>query len=461
MTEEKKTLSIPACFAAYLSAGLALVLTLLLLPRLTGGGFQKDSMELYLLQGIIFLAAALYTAKKLGIDLKGTAADYRRNLAGDLKLTVKYYAVYLGTGLALLAILTAGAMALMNFGTINMTGIADVSGPAPARASEIFYLRELSAEPPVKFALYLLATCLLIPIEEEIFFRRFLYVSLRRRMSLFLAILTSSLLFGAVHLNAGPVFAVVIGAFLAWVYERHRRLPVIIMLHGLINLTVTLVLTAIAIHAYNLSNPASPLNAPTVGDISSTMEAIPPPPEAPGPPLKPEYIAAMAITDTMQAAIQQYDGGFRLWDIKDFSDKQIKNYSYSEKALPYAIKGDYNADGIEDIVVSGRDPDGNISLALFSSGTSYNVIRVTYGDMDRSRAAEQRKTLQYTPSCVLTHRSKGEKLDTTEDSSPSPTYKVLERDAFFVDYYNDSYANLYEWDNSKSKFDLVGANLKP
>lgn len=198
-------------------------------------------------------------------------------------------------------------------------------------------------------------------------------------------------------------------------------------------------------------------HVPGVGN--SSMEAMPKPEEPSGPPFRPEYLRAMALTEQMKAAIEKFDRGFRMWDIADFSEKQIRNYPYSEKSLPYAIKGDYNGDGIEDIVVSGWNLEGNISLALLSSGTGYRVFRAAFGDDNPARAEEQKKNRHYTPACVLLHKAKGEKLDTTGDSATIPSYKILQRDAFFAKYGDDTFANILEWNPSGSKFDATGANL--
>lgn len=185
------------------------------------------------------------------------------------------------------------------------------------------------------------------------------------------------------------------------------------------------------------------------------------PTEPPGPPLKPEYIEAMALSEPVRNAIKKFDSGFKMWEIEDFSDEQSRNYPYSAKALPYAIKGDYNSDGIEDIVLSGRNYEGNVSLALLSSGANYKIVKVATGDDNYSRAEEQKRTRRFTPACVLRHISKGKKVDTTSDSAASPSYKILETDGFFIQYGGEQDANLHFWNTSRSKFDLIAANIVP
>lgn len=111
-----------------------------------------------------------------------------------------------------------------------------------AKLTQKNYLRDFVIRVPFKFVLYLFSTCVLIPIEEEIFTRRLLYVSLRHKMGVSPSLLISALLFGAEHIGAAAVPAFVSGLFLSWIYEKHQNLPVNIMVHGLINFSVTMIM---------------------------------------------------------------------------------------------------------------------------------------------------------------------------------------------------------------------------
>ena len=72
----------------------------------------------------------------------------------------------------------------------------------------------------------------LAPISEELFFRGFVFSGLRSRMSLWPAAVISGLVFGLVHAPTGITTVVplaVLGAVLAWLYDRTGSLwpPVI------------------------------------------------------------------------------------------------------------------------------------------------------------------------------------------------------------------------------------------
>jgi len=115
------------------------------------------------------------------------------------------------------------------------------------RQPELTYLYNLFSGSPFKYIFYLFVVCILNPIGEEILFRRFLYVSLRHKMAVLPSLLISSLLFGIEHLGAGFGIAFLVGVFLAWIYEKHQRLPVNIIVHGLVNFTVSMVMLWLSI----------------------------------------------------------------------------------------------------------------------------------------------------------------------------------------------------------------------
>jgi membrane protease YdiL (CAAX protease family) len=102
-------------------------------------------------------------------------------------------------------------------------------------------------------ALYWLAPLATLtgPVAEEVFFRGFLHNSLRRTLSFWPAVAISSAAFGAVHLLGGlrlyllvPALTVV-GAGLAWVYERRASLLAPVAAHVTFNVAgYLMILTA-------------------------------------------------------------------------------------------------------------------------------------------------------------------------------------------------------------------------
>ena len=78
----------------------------------------------------------------------------------------------------------------------------------------------------------------LAPVMEETFFRGFLFGGLRRYLAFWPAALVSGLIFSLAHFNVGLVIPfTMVGAVLAYTYERSGTLVASIMVHLLFNLT--------------------------------------------------------------------------------------------------------------------------------------------------------------------------------------------------------------------------------
>jgi len=79
----------------------------------------------------------------------------------------------------------------------------------------------------------------LAPLSEELFFRGFMFASLRRSMPLWPAALIAAVVWGALHLSGGNVGVAiqlsVFGVILAWLYERSGTLWAPIAAHALNN----------------------------------------------------------------------------------------------------------------------------------------------------------------------------------------------------------------------------------
>lgn len=84
------------------------------------------------------------------------------------------------------------------------------------------------------FALIIFSYCLLVPVMEEVFFRRLLYVSLRQRYSLFRSLLINSILFGLIHPDS-VLFTILFSFIQCCVYERFGRVSINITSHLIFN----------------------------------------------------------------------------------------------------------------------------------------------------------------------------------------------------------------------------------
>ncbi|OIN99668.1 MAG: hypothetical protein AUJ51_12225 [Elusimicrobia bacterium CG1_02_56_21] len=199
------------------------------------------SLTTNLIQGSVCLTVALWALSTLGVDFKEVIFNSNANIERDLKQALKYFLAYALSATALIFTLALIGVLLLKLGVFTMD-MFHSSSSQPLKLAEQVYLQSI-IKSPLKFIPYLFSVCILIPIEEEIFFRRLLYVSLRSKMAIGSSLFISSLIFSAGHIPAASVIhAFVVSLFLGWIYEKKQSMPINIMVHGLINFFVTMLM---------------------------------------------------------------------------------------------------------------------------------------------------------------------------------------------------------------------------
>lgn len=139
----------------------------------------------------------------------------------------------------------AVAIALLSFPLMGA-----VSWVQQTVTGEPFQNPQISAMAPPDFSwsayLATLAVAgVLAPVVEEIAFRGLLYRWLRERYGFWIGLVGSALAFSVLHGIAGLIPAIaLLGAILAWTYERAQSIWAPIILHGTYNVVVTTVLYA-------------------------------------------------------------------------------------------------------------------------------------------------------------------------------------------------------------------------
>ncbi len=88
----------------------------------------------------------------------------------------------------------------------------------------------------------ILVGSILVPIAEELFFRGFLFTTLRKRTNFWISAILSAVCFGLVHGDPiAIIYAFVLGLIFAATYERSKSIYISILLHMLINFISTMV----------------------------------------------------------------------------------------------------------------------------------------------------------------------------------------------------------------------------
>lgn len=171
----------------------------------------------------------------LGINIPAVMRDWWEHRIEHLRIVYKYFAIYVGFTILVMGVLMAIFILLLETGKINHSIIMDLatgSDPKDTMAQLKFMLENSIS----RFALSLVTMCFLAPIIEEIFFRRFLFVALRKKMSFIPALLISVIFFMAIHPNIA--LGAIGGIYLGYVYEKGKSLPANILIHSIVNLTV-------------------------------------------------------------------------------------------------------------------------------------------------------------------------------------------------------------------------------
>ncbi|MDA8130012.1 MAG: hypothetical protein M0011_00760 [Elusimicrobia bacterium] len=78
----------------------------------------------------------------------------------------------------------------------------------------------------------------------------------------------------------------------------------------------------------------------------------------------------------LKAILQERLPALRLWRNADYPAPALSGYPFSAGSFPYAVRADFNGDGVEDAVLSGHDGKADVVLALVSDGTSYQLVDV-------------------------------------------------------------------------------------
>lgn len=184
---------------------------------------QADSAPGFFLaavpQAFVMLTLSLLILKRLGVDFTRTWQNWSTNFKHDIKLGALYF---------------TGCLALILL--INLTGYP---WTLPKDKSSQLIYNALHWGTP-SFLGFLLLTCVITPLAEELFYKRLLYVGVRKEMPALKAITLCSLLFALIH-PVSTFLLVLTGNLLTYyLYEKHKRLFANIVLHSLMNFFVIL-----------------------------------------------------------------------------------------------------------------------------------------------------------------------------------------------------------------------------
>lgn len=188
-----------------------------------------DEHALFLGKLFIGIGLFYFAASECGIYPRTIAQIFLDEKRKHFTIAFKYFLSYVGFLVLAVGVLV-GAFTFLNAFIKTPDGYSKLLGGG----KDILRLTALSFSAPGGVTLFLLSTCVLAPIIEELFYRQLLFSEFRKYFNFLISMLLSSFIFGIFH--ASIVIAAINGAYLAYVYEKKESLPANIILHSLLNL---------------------------------------------------------------------------------------------------------------------------------------------------------------------------------------------------------------------------------
>lgn len=235
MTDTTLKISLTNAFATWFLAGLCFVAVGWAFSSLLNIPLQhiKFNEFIVLAQGFIFLCAGIWVLGPAGLNEELSIIN-NTGVGKSFSLASKYLIFFFLAATTVIGVLwLAVSMSPQALESLNK----DYARVANEISQQKGYLLGTVFQSPLRTSVYLLGTCAVVPLEEEIFFRKFFYSGVKDRLGVGYGVFISSLLFGIVH-PGSPLLGIVMGIFLSLIYERHKNLLINTATHGLVNFSV-------------------------------------------------------------------------------------------------------------------------------------------------------------------------------------------------------------------------------
>lgn len=152
-----------------------------------------------------------------------------------IRTSIKYLFAYIGILLLVVLVL------LVVFFTIDYFVKVPGGHAQFLHAKDFLRYKALPTAAGGSTVFFVISSCLLAPIIEELFYRRLLFTELRKRYALAVSIILSSIFFALFHSNI--LISFIAGAYLAYVYEKENDLFANTLLHAQMNIFSILLMT--------------------------------------------------------------------------------------------------------------------------------------------------------------------------------------------------------------------------
>lgn len=191
---------------------------------------------------VIFIGVGLFyfTASEYKIYPRTIARMFYIDKWKHFIVAFKYLSLYLGAFVTIVAVLV-GLSTLFPAFLEGHEGNTWILSQAGGSSDFLTFSRIWPSLSGLLF--YFMGASCVVPIIEELFYRRVLFSELRQWTGFFTSMLISSFIFGLFHSNV--VISGITGVYLAYVYEKEKSLSVNILLHSFLNTFAILLMTGL------------------------------------------------------------------------------------------------------------------------------------------------------------------------------------------------------------------------
>ncbi len=84
----------------------------------------------------------------------------------------------------------------------------------------------------------------------------------------------------------------------------------------------------------------------------------------------------VVLTKEQNEAVRAYNPAFQIRRETDYLPSVVSGYLFSNHQLPFAVIGDFNGDGVRDVVLQGYDKNNELVIAVLSNRGGSRVMEV-------------------------------------------------------------------------------------
>jgi len=229
---EKASVSILKWFGVEFAILFAVILTGIFLP--------DNSAEYVFLKNLIALGGIAYIFKEIRYTRQAAIESCKKHLL-EAKRALVISTKYLAFLFALFLISTLIFVLFLKLSGLENDFKFFIDNSMAFKRDSLTSLKAGLFSGKISFLLYAIYVSLLTPVVEELLFRRFFYVSLRKKLAFPAAAVLNSAVFGILHFPE-LITGFFAGIFLCYAYEKEGNILVNIIIHGVKNFLAVLLL---------------------------------------------------------------------------------------------------------------------------------------------------------------------------------------------------------------------------